>query len=177
MTAPSLLVLMAATTDTITNTGSSAQNRASGVRSMPGQAATSGRSSQEASMTGRRSYSPNNTAAAQPARMPLSGAHSRQTPVARSTMPVATASVTPAAIRPPPSGAPAGTSVSLPTAIGITATAISMSAVPDTIGVTIRRRNGSHAAMANWNSDDTTMRLASVARSASVRATTEIAMK
>ena len=52
-----------------------------------------------------------------------------------------------------------------------------MSAVPDTIGVTIRRRNGSHAAMANWNSDDTTMRLANVARSACVRATTEIAMK
>ena len=79
-------------------------------------------------------------------------------------MPVATASVTPAATSPPASGAPAGTSVSLPTAIGITATAISMSAVPDTIGVTIRRRNGSHAAMANWNSDDTTMRLANVAR-------------
>ena len=45
------------------------------------------------------------------------------------------------------------------------------------MGVTMRRTNGSHAAMANWNSDDTTMRLASVARSASVRATTEIAMK
>ena len=166
MTAPSLLVLMAATTDTITNTGSNAQNRASGVGSMTGQAATSGRSNQDASANARRSYSPKNRAAAQPARMPVSGAHSRQTPEARSTMPVATASVTPAAISPPAAGAPAGTSVNLPTAIGITATAISISAVPDTIGVTIRRRNGSHAAMANWNSDDTAMRLANVARSA-----------
>ena len=55
MTAPSLLVLMAATTDTMANTGSSAQNRASGVRSIPGQAARPGRSNQDASTTARRS--------------------------------------------------------------------------------------------------------------------------
>ena len=66
MTAPSLLVLMAATTDTITNTGSSAQNPVPGVRSIPGQTVTSGRSSQDASATGRRSYRPKNRAAAHP---------------------------------------------------------------------------------------------------------------
>ena len=59
----------------------------------------------------------------------------------------------------------------------MTVTAINMSAVPDTIGVTSRRRNGSHAAMANWNSDETTTRLASVGSPPSVSATTETAMK
>ena len=59
----------------------------------------------------------------------------------------------------------------------MTATAISMSAVPDTTGVIIRRRNGSQTAMANWNSDETTMRLASVDSPPSVSATTETAMK
>ena len=177
MTTPSLLVLMAATTATMTNTGRSAQNRASGVRSSPGQPETSGRSNQDAAVTGRTSYNPKNEATAHPARIPLSGAHSRQTPVARNAIAVVTTSVAPATTRGPAAGAPSGASAILPTAIGMTVTAINMSAVPDTIGVTSRRRNGSHAAMANWNSDETTTRLASVGSPPSVSATTETAMK
>ena len=47
---------------------------------------------------------------------------------------------------------------------------MSMRAVPDTVGVTIRRTNGSHAAMANWKSEETTMRLARVGSPPSVSA-------
>ena len=130
-------------------TGRSAQNVASSVTSSPGQPAGSGRSNHEAAVTGPRSYRPKNGAAALPATIPLSGAQSRQTPVARSAIAVVTASVTPATIRGPAAGAPSDASAILPTAIGMTVTAISMSAVPDTTGVTSLRRNGSHAAIAN----------------------------
>ena len=149
MTTPSLLVLIAATTATITKTGRSAQNRASSATSSPGQPETSGRSNHEAAVTGLTSYSPKNGATTLPARIPLSGAHSRQTPVARSAIAVVTRRVTPATIRGPAAGVPSDASTILPTAIGMTVTAINIRAVPDTTGVTNRRRNGSQAAIAN----------------------------
>ncbi len=55
--------------------------------------------------------------------------------------------------------------------------AFSMSTVPETTGVMIRRSNGSQAASANWNSDETTMRLASMAGPPSASAVIEMAMK
>ena len=59
----------------------------------------------------------------------------------------------------------------------MTVTAISMSAVPETTGVMMRRSSGSHAASANGISDDATMRLASMDSPPSFSARTEIAMK
>ena len=72
--------------------------------------------------------------------------------------------------------ASSGTSVSMPNTMGITVAAISMMTVPDTTGVNIRRRSDSRAAMANWNSDDTTIRLAIVAGPAVTSAATHTAM-
>ncbi len=79
----------------------------------------------------------------------MSGAHSRHTPEARIASTAATVNVAAATDGPAASDAPSGTSFSLPTAIDMTVTAISMSAVPETTGVMIRRSSGSHAASAN----------------------------
>ena len=71
---------------------------------------------------------------------------------------------------------PSGTSVSMPNTMGNTVVAISMMTVPETTGVNMRRRSDRRAAIANWNSDDTTMRLAIVAGPASTIAATHTAM-
>ena len=106
----------------------------------------------------------------------MSGDHSRHPPGARSASTVATANVAAATEVPAAGSTPAGTSLTWPIAIGMTVTAISMSDVPETIGVMIRRSNGSHAVSANWNSDEMTIRLASMESPPSVSATTETAM-
>ena len=54
--------------------------------------------------------------------------------------------------------------------------AISIITVPVTTGVKIRRNHDSRAAKANWNSDDTTTRLAMSAGPPSIRAATQTAM-
>ena len=79
----------------------------------------------------------------------MSRAHSRQTPEARIASTVAVTNVAAATDGPAASGAPSGTSFSLSTAMDMTVTAISMSAVPETTGVMILRSIGSHAASAN----------------------------
>ena len=71
---------------------------------------------------------------------------------------------------------PSGTSVSEPNTIGITVAAMSMITVPATTGVNILRSSESRAASANWNSDDTTMRLAIVAGPPLTKAATHTAM-
>ena len=177
MTIASPLVLTAVTRLTITNTGSSVQNAAPGLRSSPGHAATSGRSNQGGSRPRPASYTPRTAATAQPEAIPMSGAQNRKIPVARNASTVATPNVTAPENRPAPGDAPAGTTFSLPTATAMTVTAMRMSAVPDTTGVMMRRSSGSHAAMANCTSDDTTMRLASVDSPPFSCARTEIAMK
>ena len=87
----------------------------------------------------------------------------------------ATARVVTATAGPAAGGTPSVGSPILPIAIDITMTAISISAVPATTGVMMRRSSGSQAASANCTSDATTMRLASVASPASGSARTRIA--
>ena len=57
----------------------------------------------------------------------------------------------------------------------MTVAAISIITVPETTGVNIRRSSESRAASANWNSDDTTMRLAIMAGPPFTRAATHTA--
>ena len=78
-------------------------------------------------------------------------------------MATATASVVAAAAGATKPGAPSGPSAMLATATGRIATAISTITVPETAGVTTRRRRGSHPARANWNSAAATTRPASSA--------------
>ena len=89
------------------------------------------------------------TAAALPTVMPISGAHKRQTPDARMARAALVASVTPATARLAPSDSPSLTSVSRLNATGMTVSAMSISEVPATTGVMIRRSRGSQAARAN----------------------------
>ena len=72
---------------------------------------------------------------------------------------------------------PSGTSVKESNTIGMTVAAISMITVPATTGVNIRRSSERLAASTNWNSDDTTMRLAIVAGPPFTRVATHTAMK
>ena len=57
--------------------------------------------------------------------------------------------------------APSGTSASLPRMTGASVTGTSRMTVPATVGVKIRRSADNLAARANWNSEDTMIRLAS----------------
>ena len=61
--------------------------------------------------------------------------------------------------------------------MGMTVAAISIITVPDTTGVKIRRSSESRHAIRNWNSDETTMRLAIVEGPPLTRAATHTAMK
>ena len=72
--------------------------------------------------------------------------------------------------------APSGTSVSVSKTTGATVAVISMITVPVTTGVKMRRNRESRAASRNWNSDETTTRLASVDGPATTRAATQTAM-
>ena len=74
-------------------------------------------------------------------------------------------------------GLPSGTCLSMSKMIGITVTGISISTVPATLGVRIRRNRESRAASANWNSAETTTRVASMAGPPLAIAATQIAMK
>ena len=91
-------------------------------------------------------------------------------------MPVITSTVASALTGADSGGAPSGTWVSMSNTIGITVTAISMITVPATVGVSILRSRDSRAASANWNSEEMTTRVASIAGPPLARAATQTAM-
>ena len=78
----------------------------------------------------------------------MSGDQSRHAPVTRSASPVAAASVSAATIGPEASGALPGISCTRSSAMGRMVTAISISTVPETTGVMMRRSSGSQTASA-----------------------------
>ena len=61
--------------------------------------------------------------------------------------------------------------------MGITVTAISMITVPATVGVRIRRSSDRRFESANWNSEEMTTSVASIAGPPSASAVTQMAMK
>ena len=175
MATPSPMVSIAPTRVTTANAGRSAQNSALGVRSNPGQEAR-GTPTQEASSICCASYRPKGAATAQPTTIPITGDHSRQAAGARSMRTATVTIVATVAAGAAAGDVPSGTSFMVSNTSGITVAAISMITVPETTGVNIRRSNESRAASANWNSDDTTMRLALVDGPPSTRAATQTAM-
>ena len=78
----------------------------------------------------------------------MKGAIRRQRPLARSITMTETSRVTPAIAGPAAAWAPSGRSCTLLNAMGSTLTATSIVTVPDTVGVMMRRRVGSHQASA-----------------------------
>ena len=80
--------------------------------------------------------------------MPVSSDHGRQFPGARSISIVEAKRVTAPTSGPETGDAPSGISSSRSKAMGRTMAAISMSTVPETTGVMMRRSSGSHAATA-----------------------------
>ena len=72
--------------------------------------------------------------------------------------------------------ASSGTSPRVSNTIGITVAVISITTTPATTGVKMRRSSESLDAIANWNSDDTTTRLAIVDGPPSISAATQTAM-
>ena len=111
-------------------------------------------------MTVWTSYMPNPAETAHPTTSAAIGAHSRTAGDPRSTSPATTASETTATTGDANEGVPSGTSSSMVKIIGITVAAISMITDPATTGVKIRRSSDSLADSRNWNSADTTIRLA-----------------
>ena len=71
---------------------------------------------------------------------------------------------------------PSGEAVTMSKTSGITVTAISISTVPATTGVTSRLNSDSLAASKNWNSDDATTSVASKPGPPSTSAATHTAM-
>ena len=112
----------------------------------------------------------------QPDANPISMDHGRQRGGARSTRAVDTISVTAATHSPANAGAPSGTSLNRSKQMGSTITAISISTVPDTVGVITRRSCGSHLATPKKKRAEATIRLASIAGPPSSRASTDNAI-
>ena len=108
--------------------------------------------------------------------MPITGDQTRQVGGARSTSTTTVTMVTSAAAGAAACDISSPTSPMVSNTSGMTVAAISMITVPETTGVNIRRSTDSRAASANWNSDDTTTRLAIVAGPPSTRAATQTAM-
>ena len=110
--------------------------------------------------------------------MPISGDHICNERGARRSIKAMTAKVTTAA-----RGAaigdtdlPGGTSVSIPNTARITVAAISMSTVPDTTGVIMRRNNESRAATKNFSTDDRTTSVAIITGPPCIRAVMQMAI-
>ena len=93
----------------------------------------------------------------------MTGAQRRSAPVAFSATPAMATMVTRAVSGAAGAGPPAGTSVSIPKTTGITVTGSSMTTVPTTVGVRIRRNSESLAESANWQSEAMMTRVASSA--------------
>ena len=109
--------------------------------------------------------------------MPMSGDHSRHRGDARKTRAATVPSVATAATGAAADAVPSGTCVNASKTSGITVTAISMITVPLTTGVKMRRNSGRRAASKNWNSAETTTRLAIVDGPPFTSAVTQTAMK
>ena len=124
----------------------------------------------------RASYSPNGAERAHPAAIPISDVQILHEPLARSTIAEVTTRVTAATRGPAAGDAPTGTSWNRSNARGRTDTTISIRTVPETTGVTIRRRDGSHAASANWQRAATTVSVASKPGPPASNAINEMAM-
>ena len=109
--------------------------------------------------------------------MPMTGAHRRHTPAARSVTPTVTISVMSVLTGAAAGAVPSGTSVSMPNMIGMSVTGISMITVPHTVGVRMRRSSASRVASANWNSAEMTTSVARSPAPPSSSAVTLTAMK
>ena len=96
-----------------------------------------------------KSYSPNGKATNAPTPMAKSGAQRRQLPESRRPSAARTPRVVTATTAPDTGTASSGRAVILPAAMGMTVAARSISAVPVTTGVMMRRNSGSHVARAN----------------------------
>ena len=176
MATASPMVSIAPTRVTNTNAGSRAQNEAPRFHSNPFQP-PAGTPTQGEEAIRSTSYNPNIDATPQPTTMPITGDHNLQAPLARRHSAATVTRVTPAVTGAAAGGVPSGTSDSIPNAIGMMVTAISMITVPETTGVRILRSSDSRADRANWNSDETTTRVASSAGPPSTSAATQTAMK
>ena len=119
---------------------------------------------------------PKPTATRHPASTPIIGAQRRITPVAQKISRRVAANVMMAQTGAAISGAPAGACVIMSKVIGMMVTEISMMTVPATAGVISRRNKARRSESANWNSDESTTRVASIAGPPSARAVTETAM-
>ena len=107
----------------------------------------------------------------------MTGPQSRHKPAPQSATTTITSSVTPAVTGAAAGGAPAGTAARLPRTREDTDTGISISTVPATIGVKIRRSTDSLAARTNWNRDEMTIRVASSPGPPCSSAVTQMARK
>ena len=147
MATVSLIELIMTARFTMTNPGRSAQNDVLRLRSNPGHE-FEGMPTQGASPAPLKSYRPNGIATEQPARMPMTGDHCckageanslrlRQCPKSLPTMGA------------PASGAPSGTSDSLPSTTEMIVDDSNMSTVPATTGVMIRRNSESREISTN----------------------------
>ena len=169
------MVSIAPTIVTTTNAGSSAQKAASGWKSKPGQSPI-GTPNHAASPTTLMSYSPNGAPTRQPALTPSMGDHSRSDGGPRRISPPITSRVVRAASGAATSSTPSGTSVSDAKMTGVTVAAMSMMTTPATVGVKMRLSSDSLAASMNWNSDEMTTRVASLAGPPICKAATLTAM-
>lgn len=107
----------------------------------------------------------------------MTGDQSRKAGGARRTSPPTTSRIARAVTGAAASGVSAGASVRASKISGVTVAAMSMITVLATTGVNTRRSHESRFAIRNWNSDDTTTRLAMVAGPPFTRAATHTAMK
>ena len=136
-----LIVRMVLITATSKNAGSSAQNIGPKSRLKPGHSFL-GRPTHEAEATRSVSYRPKKPPIIEPATTPMTGAHSRNAPVAFSAMPLMMIIVASALSGADRTGVPGGVADSRFKMAGITVIGISMMTVPATVGVKSR-----------WNSE------------------------
>ena len=106
----------------------------------------------------------------------MTGAHNRRLPEDFNAMAMTNTMVTRALAGALQSDLPSGDAFTMSKMSGITVTAMSISTVPATTGVTSRRNNESLAASKNWNSEDATTSTANKPGPPSTSAVTHTAM-
>ena len=156
--------------------GRSDQKTGPKLKSKPGQPPPAGNPIHGASITRWMSYSPKNEATMHPTTIPMIGTQRRHTPETRSASITMTNKVAIAHAGAAAEGVPSGTSANISKTIGITVTAINMITVPATVGVMIRRNSESRVESANWNNDEMTTRVASIAGPPLASAVTQTAI-
>ena len=107
---------------------------------------------------------------------PIIGAQRRNTPLAANISARVATKVVIAQAGAAVSGMPSGTVVSMSKVIGMMVTEIIMMTVPATAGVRKRRNRARRSERANWNNEERTTRVASIAGPPSANAVTETAM-